>query len=135
MSEQKLVTHVIGSNQITRTMLHPFWTDELIARIKSGERIRPSTLETLQVHRSDEGAQRIATHVEDWIKTGDFDQLANLLKEDRSAIASPGERGMVMLIASDRRQARVLKRYVSGLLNASPMLGGLIATRRPKGPN
>ena len=41
------------------------------------------------MNRSDEGAQRIATHVEDWIKTGDFDQLANLLKEDRSAIACP----------------------------------------------
>lgn len=37
-----------------------------------------------------------------------------------------GERGIVMLIASDRRQARVLKSYVSGLLHAVPMLEPLI---------
>ncbi len=45
---------------------------------------------------------------------------------DYSAILSPGEWGVVVLIASDRRQARVLKRYISGLLRAVPMLAQLI---------
>jgi hypothetical protein len=39
----------------------------------------------------------------------------------------PGERGVFMVIAADRRQARVVKRYISGLLRAVPMLEVLIA--------
>lgn len=37
-----------------------------------------------------------------------------------------GERGVVMVIAADRRQARVVFRYVLGLLNAVPMLAALV---------
>ena len=37
-----------------------------------------------------------------------------------------GERGVVMLIAADRKQARVLHRYVGGILHAVPMLASLI---------
>lgn len=37
-----------------------------------------------------------------------------------------GERGVVMVIAADRRQARVVKRYISGLLRSVPMLDALI---------
>ena len=38
----------------------------------------------------------------------------------------PGERGTVMVIAADRRQARVIMRYVAGLLRSVPMLAQLI---------
>lgn len=38
---------------------------------------------------------------------------------------APGERGVVMLIAADRKQARVLKGYVLGLLE-SPVLEGMV---------
>jgi hypothetical protein len=38
---------------------------------------------------------------------------------------APGERGVVMLIAADRKQARVLKSYVLGLLEA-PILAGMV---------
>jgi hypothetical protein len=38
----------------------------------------------------------------------------------------PGERGTIMIIARDRRQARVIKRFVSGLLRSVPMLAGTI---------
>jgi Terminase large subunit, T4likevirus-type, N-terminal len=34
----------------------------------------------------------------------------------------PGEVGTIMIVAADRRQARVIMRYVVGLLEASPML-------------
>ncbi len=39
---------------------------------------------------------------------------------------APGERGVVMVIAADRRQARVVKRYISGLLRSVAMLDALI---------
>lgn len=38
-----------------------------------------------------------------------------------------GERAVAMIIAADRRQARVVKGYVSGLLHSVPMLEALIA--------
>ena len=38
----------------------------------------------------------------------------------------PGESGTVMIIAADRRQARVIMRYCSGLLKSVPMLKQLI---------
>lgn len=50
--------------------------------------------------------------------------------KDWTANLGPGERGTIMLIAQDRRQARVLVRYVKGLLNSVPMLKALIQTER-----
>jgi hypothetical protein len=38
----------------------------------------------------------------------------------------PGERGTIMIIAADRRQARVIMRYCLGLLRSVPMLAQLI---------
>jgi phage terminase large subunit-like protein len=38
----------------------------------------------------------------------------------------PGEHGTIMIIAADRRQARVILRYVVGLLKSIPMLAKLI---------
>src|SRR5258708_24354775 len=39
---------------------------------------------------------------------------------------APGEVGVFMVIAADRKQARVIKRYVSGLLHAHPSLEVLL---------
>jgi hypothetical protein len=44
----------------------------------------------------------------------------------RSYALAPGEVGVFMVIAADRKQARVIKRYVSGLLRAHPSLEVLI---------
>ena len=46
---------------------------------------------------------------------------------DYRSILAPGERGVVMIIAADRRRAGVVHRYVSALLHAVPMLEALIA--------
>ena len=46
----------------------------------------------------------------------------------RYALA-PGERGVAMVIAADRRQARVVFRYVCALFDAVPMLARLVAER------
>ena len=45
---------------------------------------------------------------------------------DYSKYLAPGETGTVMLIAADRKQARVLMRYISGLVNNVPMLAATI---------
>jgi hypothetical protein len=45
---------------------------------------------------------------------------------DYTALLAPGERGTLPIIAADRQQARTVFRYVSGLLDGSPMLSRLI---------
>lgn len=52
--------------------------------------------------------------------------LAVFLACFRTYRLAPGERGVVMVIAADRRQARVVKRYISALLAAVPMLAALV---------
>lgn len=39
---------------------------------------------------------------------------------------APGERGVVLIIASDRKQARVILRYISALLTKVPMLSRMV---------
>jgi hypothetical protein len=46
-----------------------------------------------------------------------------------AAILAPGERATIMVIAADRRQARVVFRYVTGLLDGVPMLARLVESR------
>ncbi len=48
---------------------------------------------------------------------------------DYRGILAPGERGTVMVIAADRRQARVVFRYISGFLDAVPMLSQMVGSR------
>jgi hypothetical protein len=48
---------------------------------------------------------------------------------DYSTVLSAGEIGVVMLLAPDRRQARVLLGYIGALLDAVPMLAGLVEKR------
>lgn len=43
---------------------------------------------------------------------------------------TPGERGTVMVLAADRKQARVIMRYVKGLLEGVPMLRRMIQAQR-----
>ena len=52
--------------------------------------------------------------------------LAVFLAAFRTYTLAPGERGVVMVIAADRRQARVVKRYIAALLRSVPMLDALI---------
>jgi len=48
---------------------------------------------------------------------------------DHSSILAPGERATVMVIAADRKQARVVFRYISGLIDGVPMLAAMIEHR------
>jgi hypothetical protein len=45
---------------------------------------------------------------------------------DYRAYLQPGERATILLIAADRKQARVILRYIHGLLTGVPMLAALI---------
>ena len=48
---------------------------------------------------------------------------------DYRGLLAPGERGTVMVIAADRRQARVVFRYIQGFLDAVPMLAQMVESR------
>jgi hypothetical protein len=50
-------------------------------------------------------------------------------KDYRKHLAS-GERATIMVVASDRKQARTILRYISGLLNDNPMLARLVQSNR-----
>lgn len=45
---------------------------------------------------------------------------------DYSACLGPGERGVIMIIATDRKQARVIMRYVTAMVRSVPMLAAMI---------
>ena len=49
---------------------------------------------------------------------------------DYSSVLAPGERATLMVIAADRKQARVIMRYCVGLLESVPMLKALIQAKR-----
>jgi hypothetical protein len=48
---------------------------------------------------------------------------------DYSEYLAPGERGTLMVIAADRRQARVVFRYIEGLIDGVPMLSAMVEAR------
>jgi len=48
---------------------------------------------------------------------------------DYREFLAPGERGTVMVIAADRRQARVVFRYIQGFLDSVPMLAQMVESR------
>ncbi|MFK4623872.1 hypothetical protein [Bradyrhizobium diazoefficiens] len=43
-----------------------------------------------------------------------------------SEFLGPGERGTVMVLAADRKQARVIMRYIRGIIVGTPLLSGMI---------
>ena len=45
---------------------------------------------------------------------------------DWSGRLVPGERGTVLVIAADRRQARVIFRYITALITETPLIAGLV---------
>jgi hypothetical protein len=52
------------------------------------------------------------------------------LFRDHRPYLSPGEVATVAIVAADRRQARVIMRYVTGLVRAVPMLAGLVTSEK-----
>jgi len=48
---------------------------------------------------------------------------------DYSEVLAPGERGTLMVLAADRRQARTVFRYITGLIDGVPMLARMVESR------
>ena len=48
---------------------------------------------------------------------------------DYADLLAPGEVGTLAIVAADRRQARVILRYINGFLDAVPMLSQMVAAR------
>jgi hypothetical protein len=48
---------------------------------------------------------------------------------DHTTSLAPGERGVVALLAADRRQARNVLDYISGLIDSTPMLATMVVAR------
>jgi hypothetical protein len=49
---------------------------------------------------------------------------------DYSDCLAPGERGLVLLVAENQKQAKVLLNYVAGIFDSSPALSKLVVKRR-----
>jgi hypothetical protein len=49
---------------------------------------------------------------------------------DYTTSLAPGERGTVMVLAADRKQARTVMRYIAGLLDSVPALAAMVESRR-----
>lgn len=95
----------------------------------------PEQLATFQKHTRREHAPTEAAR-EAWLvvgRRGGKSRLAALLVVFLACFRrydlAPGERGVAMVIAADRRQARVIFRYVCGLVDACPMLARMVAHR------
>lgn len=97
----------------------------------------PMTAEQLAVYRECTGRQRppAKAATEAWLVCGRRAGKSFILAliavflacfKDYRPYLAPGERAVVLVIASDRRQARVIFRYVRALLTKVPMLKRLI---------
>jgi hypothetical protein len=97
----------------------------------------PMTSQQRQLYRQCSGRSEVSRtgHREAWLVVGRRGGKSRILaliavflacfKDWRQHLA-PGERGTISVIAADRKQARVIIRYVKGLLSAVPMLAELV---------
>jgi hypothetical protein len=97
----------------------------------------PMSGEQLAVYRAHTGRSSppTAPRQESWLVAGRRSGKSFILAcvaiflacfKDWRPFLGPGEVGTVMIVASDRRQSRVIMRYCLGLLRAVPMLKQLI---------
>lgn len=86
-------------------------------------------------------APQTAAALESWMivgRRGGKSRVAALLGlflatfRDHRPYLAPGEIGMLPIIASGRKQARTIARYIIGMVNAVPMLRALLATEPTK---
>ena len=54
---------------------------------------------------------------------------------DYAQYLAPGERATILVLAADRKQARVIFRYISALLKQVPMLAQMIENERAEIPS
>ncbi|MCA0344130.1 MAG: hypothetical protein LCH99_30975, partial [Proteobacteria bacterium] len=97
----------------------------------------PMTDEQLAIYQKHTGRQEPPTEAanEAWLvigRRGGKSFLTSLVASylacffDYTPYLSPGERGTVMIIASDKKQARVIMRYIKAMLSQIPMLADMV---------
>jgi hypothetical protein len=100
----------------------------------------PMTTASLAVYQGATGRQQPPEQAarEAWMvagRRGGKSRIAALVAvflacfRDYRAVLAPGEHGTVMVIAADRRQARIVFRYIEGLIDGVPMLRALVVRR------
>ncbi|MDR7126619.1 hypothetical protein [Pseudotabrizicola sp. 4114] len=126
MTDQALFGGVFGGDSFTawRALLSGFYGLELDATDLD-------TFRTLTGRRS----APLDAFVELWLaigRRGGKSHAAAFLAvylaafHDYSAKLAPGEVATVMVIAADRKQARAVMRYISGMVNENPMLRRMV---------
>jgi hypothetical protein len=95
----------------------------------------PMTAEQREIYRQCTGRDHAQKSSEAWIVAGRRGGKSFVLAlvavflaafHDYRPYLTPGERGMILIIATDKRQARVIFRYVRALLTLVPMLAKLV---------
>ena len=97
------------------------------------------TEEQIEVFQRHTGRETVAgSYNEAWViagRRGGKSRIAALIAvflacfRDYSHVLSTGERGVLAVLAADRRQARTIFRYVEGLIDSVPMLHGMVSHR------
>jgi hypothetical protein len=111
------------------------WRTMLIAAV--GERLNEQerAVFTRFTGRAVEPSQRIEEAEFLIGRRGGKDRAASVLATylaalvDWSSVLSKGERGLVLCIGPDQRQAKITRDYIEGVFDASPVLSGLIINR------
>ena len=97
----------------------------------------PETLAIYQRHTQRKTAPLVA-FLEAWLivgRRGGKSLIAALVAvflavfRDYNLVLAPGERGTVMCLAADRRQARTVLRYIRGFFDSVPMLARMVESR------
>lgn len=100
----------------------------------------PLTEDELDLYRHCTGRQEapVVAFREAWVIVGrrsGKSRIAALVAVDLACFVdhakslSPGERGTLMVLAADRRQARTVFRYVEALIDGSPLLAKMVTGR------
>ena len=120
------------------TLAGPSWEGWRVLLIAvMGERLTPRERKLFArfTGREREPRQRIEEAAFVIGRRGGKDRAASVLAAyiaglcDHSDVLAPGERGVVLCIAPDQRQARILLDYATAALQATPILAQLIANR------
>lgn len=104
----------------------------------------PMTDEQLAIYQKHTGRQDAPTEAasEAWLvigRRGGKSFLTSLVASylscffDYRPFLAPGERGTVMIIASDKKQARVILRYIGAMLNRIPLLAEMVEKETAEG--
>jgi hypothetical protein len=111
------------------------WRAMLIAMM--GEPLTPEELELFRrfTGRSEPPPGRIEEAALVIGRRGGKDRAAATLASyiaafvDWSCVLAPGERGMVICIGPDQRQAKITLSYIEGVFRSSPVIGPMVANR------